>query len=540
MRRIPVHWPLEFAEVFAERGGFDALVGNPPFLGGKKLTGALGEAYREYMVDFLANSKRGSADLVSYFTLRAHDLLNRTGQSGLIATNTLAQGDTREVGLDQLHAAGVEIRRAVKSAPWPSASAMLEYCAIWTSSGLMAKNANRVLDGTVVPNGIATSLNPATREASWAEPLRRNSQLSHIGSLVLGLGFTLPETRAKSWISEDTRYSEVLFPYINGQDLNSHPEHGTDRWIINFHDWPLHKAMEFPLAFNQVEALVKPERDLNKRKVYRERWWQYGEKQKSMVAAIAPLDRCIVITRVSKVVMPVMVPTGQVFSDATVVFASDDYAFLSVLSSAVHYWWAIDRASTMKGDLRYTPTDVFEPFIYPNLNDRLRAAGTRLHKHRSELMMRRNIGLTGTYSLLHDPACQDEDIVQLRSIHKEIDKATVEAYGWRDLLDETGSTPPTDPTHETFPLDHGFHETDQGTRYTIGLLARTEIIDRLRQLNHQAYADEVFLGLHRKPKKYPDMPPPSEEARRKKAEQKQTATVDFEDGGLFRPEGTIF
>ncbi|GHG93968.1 Eco57I restriction-modification methylase domain-containing protein [Streptomyces rubradiris] len=540
MRRISVHWPLEFAEVFTERGGFDALVGNPPFLGGKKLTGALGEAYREYMVDFLANSKRGSADLVSYFTLRAHDLLNRNGQSGLIATNTLAQGDTREVGLDQLHAAGVEIRRAVKSAPWPSASAMLEYCAIWTSSGLMAKNANRVIDGTVVPNGIATSLNPATREASWAEPLRRNSQLSHIGSLVLGLGFTLPETRAKSWISEDTRYSEVLFPYINGQDLNSHPEHGTDRWIINFHDWPLHKAMEFPLAFNQVEALVKPERDLNKRKVYRERWWQYGEKQKSMVAAIAPLDRCIVITRVSKVVMPVMVPTGQVFSDATVVFASDDYAFLSVLSSAVHYWWAIDRASTMKGDLRYTPTDVFEPFIYPHLNDRLRTAGTRLHKHRSELMMRRNIGLTGTYSLLHDPACQDEDIVQLRSIHQEIDKATVEAYGWRDLLDETGSTPPTDPTHETFPLDHGFHETDQGTRYTIGLLARTEIIDRLRQLNHQAYADEVFLGLHKKPKKYPDMPPPSEEAQRKKAEQKQTATVDFEDGGLFRPEGTIF
>lgn len=156
-------------------------------------------------------------------------------------------------------------------------------------------------------------------------------------------------------------------------------------------------------------------------------------------------------------------------------------------------------------------------------------------------MLRRNIGLTATYNLFHDPSCRDSDIVELRRIHKQIDTATVEAYGWNDLLDETGSTPPFDPTHETFPLDHGFHETDQGPRYTIGLLARTEIIDRLRQLNHQAYADEVFLGLHKKPQQHPDMPSPSAEAYRKKAEQgRKSVVVDFEDDGLFRPEGTIF
>lgn len=156
-------------------------------------------------------------------------------------------------------------------------------------------------------------------------------------------------------------------------------------------------------------------------------------------------------------------------------------------------------------------------------------------------MLRRNIGLTATYNLFHDPSCRDTDIVELRRIHKQIDTATVEAYGWNDLLDETGATPPSDPTHETFPLDHGFHETDQGPRYTIGLLARTEIIDRLRQLNHQAYADEVFLGLHKKPQQHPDMPSPSAEAYRKKVEQgRKSVVVDFEDNGLFRPEGTIF
>ena len=99
--RRPTHWPLVFPEVF-EAGGFDAVVGNPPFLGGQKLTGAFGIAYREFLVKWVAGGARGSADLLAYFLLTAHRLLNERGQTGLIGTNTMAQGDTREVGLDQL------------------------------------------------------------------------------------------------------------------------------------------------------------------------------------------------------------------------------------------------------------------------------------------------------------------------------------------------------------------------------------------------------------------------------------------------------
>ena len=100
--RHPLHWPLVFPEVFdPARPGFDAVIGNPPFLGGQKLTGSLGTAYREYLVERIGNGVRGSADLIAYFLLRAHRLLNAYGQTGLIATNTLAQGDTRDVGLDQ-------------------------------------------------------------------------------------------------------------------------------------------------------------------------------------------------------------------------------------------------------------------------------------------------------------------------------------------------------------------------------------------------------------------------------------------------------
>lgn len=177
-----------------------------------------------------------------------------------------------------------------------------------------------------------------------------------------------------------------------------------------------------------------------------------------------------------KVVLPVMVPTGQVFNGQTVVFASDDPAMFALLSSAPHYWWAIGRASTMKGDLRYTPTDVFETFARPELTQEMRDLGARLDAYRRNLMLARNAGLTATYNLVHNARCVDADIVELRDIHRQIDEATVRAYGWNDLLD-TG-------------LEHGHHDTRQGPRWTVGPVIRHEILDRLLELNHERYAEE--------------------------------------------------
>ncbi|MFI5688709.1 Eco57I restriction-modification methylase domain-containing protein, partial [Streptomyces sp. NPDC051636] len=540
--RKPVHWPLVFPEVFSLGDGFDAIVGNPPFLGGSKVTGAFGEAYREELIEWVAGGKRGNADLVAYFALRVHQLLNDKGQAGLIATNTLAQGDTREVGLDQLVIAGVQIRRAVKTAPWPASSAVLEYCAVWTT-GCMGPGAISVLGGVPVSKGISASLTPVTRQPFLVEPLACNAGVSFTGSKIDGIGFTLPYREARRWIEEDSRYNEILFPFVNGKDVNNRPDHVSDRWVINFHDWPQDRAKEYPLAYAKVLRDVKPERDKNNRKVYRDYWWQYAEKRPAMVGAVSDLRRCIVITIHTPTVMPALVSTGQVYSHALALFASEDHALLALLSSAPHYWWALDRGSTIKGDLRYTTTDVFETLVRPHLSNQLREAGKRLHVHRQHLMLSRQIGLTDTYNLLHDPECRDPEIAKLRCIHEEIDRATVEAYGWHDLLDDSGKTPPADPAHETFPLDHGFHETDQGTRYTIGLLARTEIIDRLRQLNHQAYADEVHLGLHKgvtekkAREKHPDLPPPSPEAIRKRKEQLAArGGLDFGEGA----EGALF
>ena len=484
--RNPLHWPLEFPEVFAQ-GGFDAIIGNPPFLGGQKLTGTLGTAYREHLVRSIGRGARGSADLVAYFVLRANDLLNTAGQMGVIATNTLAQGDTREVGLDQVVSGGATIRRAVKSKPWPSKSAVLEYCAVWTSRGVLGETAERVADGLVVA-GISSSLDAESRVAGSPNRLGHNRGLSFVGSYVLGMGFTMEPSEAAALIEKGRRNEDVLSPYLNGQDLNSRPDCSASRWVINFHNWSEDKAKTYPDCYDQVRRLVKPERDRNNDKRRREIWWRFTRPAPELYAAIAELERAIAITRVSRTVMPVMVPNGQVFSIDLNVFATDDAAMLALLSSAPHYWWAKTRASSMKADLRYTPSDVFETLALPELTGEMRELGDRLDTYRRDnVMLARQAGLTATYNLVNDPGCLDEDIVELRRIHRAIDEAVCRAYQWDDLLKQG--------------LDHGFHPVGRETRYTVGPAVQREFVDRLLELNHERYAEEVAAGLHDKKKR---------------------------------------
>ena len=154
--RRPTHWPLVFPEVF-EAGGFDAVIGNPPFLGGKKIVAHSGPPMVSIWLGMWRRSTSGNADLVAYFLLTAHRLLGDSGQAGLIGTNTLAQGDTREVGLDRIDA---EIRAAIKSAPWPTRTVSLEYAVVWSSRARLANGTPRILDGRAVP---CISRSPSTR-----------------------------------------------------------------------------------------------------------------------------------------------------------------------------------------------------------------------------------------------------------------------------------------------------------------------------------------------------------------------------------------
>jgi hypothetical protein len=508
------HWCIEFPEVF-ERGGFDCILGNPPFLGGLKISTHHGSRYLHYLQSTFAPA-RGTCDLVGYFFRRAYSLLADGGHFGLIATNTIAQGDTREGSLEPLAAAGGNITFAVRSMKWPGLAAV--------SVALVAMHkgpwkAGRTLDGKQVQR-----ITPHLDDAEMlGNPYRlvENAGKSFQGSIVLGMGFVLEPEEAEALIRKDPRNREVLFPYLKGEDLNGRPDQSPSRWVIQFDERTEEEARSYPDCFSIVEQKVKPERitkDAIKypRMVYE--WWKFWNNRRELAKAVAPLDRVMAIALTSRTIAIAFCFSKTVFSHATGVFAFDSYRIFSLLQSSFHHFWSWKNGSTMKGDLRYTPSDIFETFPFPPcLRMRtgatdgpfppdaasLESIGRRYYEHRQALMKDMQLGLTKTYNLFHDPtigqpaadpsaletqlrksgatisAAEAAARIQtLRDLHIEMDNAVLAAYGWPDIK-----------------LGHGFHEVEflpenDRTRFTISPAARREVLKHLLELNHTYHAEE--------------------------------------------------
>jgi hypothetical protein len=466
--RVPMHWALAFPEVFAVRGtGFDAMVGNPPFVGGQKISGTFGSDYRSFLVHQIGESRRGSADLVAYFFLRSAQL---SRSFGLLAINTIAQGDTRNVGLDFLCADDWNIVRANKSRPWPGAAGV-HIAQVWMTRGASKQVA--MLDDEPAPDGISPLLTPKRKNLSAPFRLEANSGIVFNGSYVLGMGFTMPPAEASALIQRDPKNKDVLFPYLNAEDVCSRPDISPSRWVINFQNWPLDRAAVYGDCFRIVKEKVKPERDKQKDKSRREIWWRFTRPVPELYAAIAHLKCVIVMPRVSKVVLPVMVPTGTIFSLEVAVFASDDYGLFGVLSSTVHRDWARLYSGTLETRTRYAPTDCFQTFPLPRSYDNIADIMRQLSQRRSEFMRDKGVGLTSFYNCIHIEAETNERIKSVRDLHADLDRAVCDSYGWSDL-----------------DLAYGFYRSTEGTRWTICDATRNEIHDRLLQLNHLRYAEE--------------------------------------------------
>ena len=505
--RKPFHWLLEFPEVFleGETKGFAAIVGNPPFQGGGKVSETLGTNYREYLVDHIANGQRGPADLCAYFFLRSRQIMQLSGGLGLIATNTIAQGDTREVGLDQLILDGWSIRRAVSSRKWIG-TANLEVAYVWLWQG--AWLGEFVLDEQIV-SGITSFLTKPNKTLGIPFCLASNQGISFKGSDVYGSGFILSPDEAELLIAQNFRNKDVLFPLLNGEDLNSRPDQSPSRWVINFSDWALDSehddikqpkgppyAVDYPECLDIIRKRAKPERDKlatggASARDRAKRWWQFSRPTTILYQTISELGRVLVIPRVSKFLTVTFSSTEVVISDAAVAIASESSATFSLVQSTIHQAWTLTYQSTLETRGRYTPSDCFETFPFPTSDPSdlsaqfptLDAIGETYYTHRQAVMRERQEGLTKIYNRFHDPNETADDIQKLRELHIEMDREVANAYGWQDL-----------------DLGHDFHTTKQGIRFTISETARREVLDRLLELNHQRYAEEVAQGLHDKKK----------------------------------------
>ena len=337
-------------------------------------------------------------------------------------------------------------------------------------------------------------------------------------------------------IAQDPRNQERIFPYIGGEEVNSSPTHSHHRYVINFGEMSEAEARQWPDLMAIVEEKVKPARFKQNREIRKRYWWRFGETTPALFKVIAECDRVLVISRIGQHGSFTFLNSDFVFSESLVIFPLPNHKYFALLQSSIHEIWARFLGSSLEERLRYTPSDCFETFPFPENHDTnpdLEAIGEHYYHYRADLMVKNNQGLTDTYNRFHDPNETHPDILQLRQLHQQLDTATLTAYGWHDLTaadygfaldyldlddDLIDQLPPNlrqkIDSHDLFFPDPHTAATFDATIKTLSKTRkklpwryrwpdpiRNDILARLLDLNQERYDAEIRLGLHVKKSK---------------------------------------
>jgi len=568
----PFHWEIEYPEVFDRANpGFDGIVGNPPFLGGTRISEVAGMSYFQWLIANYPPAEH-LCDLVAYFFRRAFHLARAEGTVGLIATNTVAQGDTREGGLTAIVKSGGRIYSATRRYRWPGQAAVV--VSIVHLRKLSAP-APCLLDGESVDR-ISAYLLPGPVDDT-PEKLTSNPYFS-LGSKIYGQGFlfddTDPECSSTAMMADilaaHPSYKSRVLPYIGGEEFNGDPEQRPCRYAIYLSDvlteaelnsWPELKAI--------VMAKVKPERDIlgsNPNNIpLKRRWWAYQAHRPELYGKLKNLRRVLVNSQVSGNLALGFLPTGWIYAHTANVFCIESFAGFCAMQSRAHEVWARFLASSMKDDMRYTASDCFETFPFPagfETNAALEAAGREYYEFRAALMQDLWLGLTEIYNLFHapdaealarlealyrkraatpdwftaesvpadrspltlyaTPAAALAAIQRLRTLHAAMDAAVLNAYGWTDLLpkctceflldyeDESDAGPANDGEKSSG------RQKKKPWRYRWPDEVRDEVLARLLKLNSERAEEEKLTGQAAAAQK-----PKSKKARKKEVVPKE-------------------
>lgn len=468
------HYELAYPEVFTKaRGGFDLVIGNPPYLGGMKISGTYGEKTLHFLKQNHAEQTGGRSDLAAYFLRRGFDLLRPSGDLCFITTKTIAQGDTRDAGLGPiLRSWGGEIANAVRSEPWPG-EATVDVSVIHLHNG--SWGSPRTLDGESV---VRITADLSSGEDANPRHLSANREIAFAGTNILGEGFQVSSAERAALIGEDPRSEAVLRPFVGGAEVMASVDPGPQRWIIDFGARSLEEASRFVGVMEIVRARVKPNRDRAKEKRVREKWWKFGRPGANLYSVIAHrrLERVIVIPEVSKTMLPVFLKTGAVFAHTLFMFADDSHQLFGELSSSFHWLWAASRCTSMRTDPRYNPSLCFMTFARPEASAEVAEAGEAIANQQGEVRTDLGIGTTKAYNLVNDPSCDTSHARELRRCHIALDHAMARAYGWHDLVGG---------------LQHGHHPTRFGVRWTLSPSMQVTVLKRLLELNLERSARDT-------------------------------------------------
>ena len=477
-KRRPLHWPLEFPEVFSfGRAGFNALIGNPPFLGGRRITYRHSETLLNYLKTWLSGPA-GTTDLCVYFLLRASLIAEDRGYIGLILSDIVSQGESRVNGLEKLISDGLSIFSCVSSMQWPGLAG------VKISQVYLAKAGWRgaVKVNGVLSHGKITSYLQNSNDQAESSPrqLAANEDICFSGHYLMGQGFVLTAEERRKLIELNPNNDEVIFPYIRGDDINNEPSQRSGCFAINFAMRELDDCeRRYPECLNLVRSLVKPERDLVKGKADRERWWRYARPRPGLEEKIPQFDEVIVQPFTAKFLFPSFVASRSVFAHPLVVIVRPTFHVYACLQSTIHEKWVWQYCSTSLELLRYTANSVLLTFPFPQESADTSQAGKAYYTLRQALLANEGSGLTKIYNKFHSESNMAADIQELRRSHVELDNSVCKNYGWMDI-----------------DLAHNFRETKQGRRYTISDEARREVLRRLAELNLLRHEEEVLHGKY--------------------------------------------
>jgi hypothetical protein len=439
----------------------DFIVGNPPYIGARRIRLALGD---EYVVTLRSvyEDVPETSDYVMYWWHKAAQEVEsgRTRRFGFITTNSIVQSYSR--GLIERHLReeqGVRIILAIPDHPWVEASdgaavrvAMTVVTSRQDYSGkaLLARVIDEEGDRVTLEQERAAFINESLKsvpETQNIESLRANKDMCFQGVVPAGDGFKLdPDELQQLGYGADS-LPPVIREYIIGRDLVQRHQ---QKFIIDFFGLSEASARnEWPALYQRLLDRIYPERRQNKRAAYRDKWWLFAEPRPAMRNALRGLDRFIVTPYTAKH-RPFIFVDGVTLPDAMAyAIASDDAYILGVLSSRAHVLWALSAGGRLGigNDPRYTSQVTFMPFPFPECDEpqkaSIRELGEALDAHRKRQQAHYpKVTVTGMYNVLEklranelltseDKETHDQGLVSvLKQIHEDLDAAVFDAYGW--------------------------------------------------------------------------------------------------------------
>ena len=419
--------------LFTEWPKADAIIGNPPFLGGYRMREEFGDKYVENLFNRFSEIDNQQIDFATYWFRLAHDHIRNNGRSGLVGTNSVSQGRSRSASLDYIVKNGGFIHEAISTQPWSGEAVVHVSIVNWS---------NQQSKECFLDNQLVTLINSSLKaeiDVSNARGIIANKNICFEGVKPYGRSFSITPEEAEAWISCDSKNENVLKSIQDATCLAKEPQGQSRRWIIDFNEMSLEEASNYFLPFDHVRTHVKPQREKVRVERTRENWWRFERTRPSMRLAIQKIATYFAVPRVSKWSIFLSISSINLPDTSINVVASDDFYVLGVLSSETHRKWFIIQGSTLKGDTRYTPSSCFETFPFPQtpsakIVQQIRAKALELHQYRSDQMQQKQWGITKLYNAyFHEPASH------LYKLHKQLDALVLQAYGFAptdDLLEK--------------------------------------------------------------------------------------------------------